>query len=33
MKYEIIELEEKVVTGIRIRTINQDGKAIKENGF
>ena len=30
MKYEIVELEEKVVTGIKIKTTNQDGKAIQE---
>lgn len=33
MKYEIVELEEKVVIGIKIKTTNQDGKAIKEIGM
>lgn len=32
MKYEIVELEEKVVQGIRIRTTNQDGKAVQDIG-
>ena len=32
MKYEIVELEEKVVTGIRIKTTNQDGKAMQDIG-
>lgn len=32
MKYEIIELEEKAVAGIKIRTTNQDGKAIQDIG-
>lgn len=32
MKYEIVELEEKVITGIRIKTTNQDGKAMKYIG-
>lgn len=32
MKYEIVELEEKVVAGIKIRTTNQDGKAIQDIG-
>lgn len=30
MKYEIVELEEKIVTGIRIKTINKDGKSIQD---
>ena len=30
MKYEIIELEERVVEGIKIKTTNQDGKSIKD---
>ena len=30
MKYEIVELEEKIVTGIRIRTINKDGRSIQD---
>ena len=33
MKYEIIELEEKVVAGIKIRTTNQDGKSIQDIGM
>jgi len=33
MKYEIVELEEKVITGIRIKTTNQDGKAIQDIGM
>ena len=33
MKYEIVELEEKVVTGIKIKTTNQDGKAIQDIGM
>ena len=33
MKYEIVELEEKVVAGIRIKTTNQDGKAIQDIGI
>lgn len=33
MKYEIVELEEKVVSGIRIRTTNQDGKAMQDIGI
>ena len=32
MKYEIVELEEKVVQGIRIKTTNQDGKAMQDIG-
>lgn len=30
MKYEIVELEEKVVEGICIKTTNQNGKAIQD---
>ena len=33
MKYEIVELEEKVVTGIRIKTTNKDGKAMQDIGM
>ena len=33
MKYEIVELEEKVVVGIRIKTTNQDGKAMQDIGI
>lgn len=33
MKYEIVELEEKVVGGIRIKTTNQNGKSIKDIGL
>ena len=32
MKYEIVELEENVITGIRIKTTNQDGKAMQDIG-
>ena len=32
MKYEIVELKEKVVAGIKIRTTNQNGKAIQDIG-
>ena len=32
MKYEIVELEEKIITGIRIKTTNQDGKAMQYIG-
>ena len=32
MKYEIVELQEKVVAGIKIRTTNQDGKAMQDIG-
>ena len=30
MKYEIVELEEKVVSGIVIKTSNQDKKCIQD---
>ena len=33
MKYEIIELEEKVVQGIKIKTTNKDGKAMQDIGI
>lgn len=33
MKYEIVELEEKVVKGIRIKTTNQEGKSMKDIGM
>lgn len=33
MKYEIVQLEEKIIQGIRIKTINQDGKAIQDIGM
>lgn len=33
MKYEIVKLEEKVITGIRIKTTNQDGKAMQDIGI
>lgn len=33
MKYEIIELEEKVVQGIKIKTTNQEGKSMKDIGM
>ncbi len=33
MKYEIVELEEKVVAGIKINTTNEDGKAVQDIGI
>lgn len=33
MKYEIVELEEKVVTGIKIKTTNKAGKAMQDIGI
>lgn len=33
MKYEIIELEEMVVAGIKIKTTNKDGKAVQDIGM
>ena len=33
MKYEIVELEEKVVQGIRIKTTNQEGKSMQDIGM
>ena len=33
MKYEIVELEEKVVAGISIKTTNEDVKAIQDIGI
>lgn len=33
MKYEMVELEEKVVAGIKIRTTNQDGKSMQDIGM
>ena len=33
MKYKIVKLEEKVITGIRIKTTNQDGKAMQDIGI
>ena len=33
MKYEIVELEEKVVAGIKIKTTNQNGKAMQDIGI
>lgn len=33
MKYEIVELEEKVVAGIKIKTTNEDGKAVQDIGI
>lgn len=32
MKYEIVELEEKVVEGIGVRTTNENGQAMKDIG-
>ena len=33
MKYEMVELEEKVVAGIKIKTTNEDGKAVQDIGI
>ena len=33
MKYEIVELEEKIVAGIKIKTTNQNGKAMQDIGI
>lgn len=33
MKYEIVELKEKVVTGIEIKTTNQNGKSMQDIGM
>lgn len=33
MKYEIVELEEKKVEGILVRTTNQEGKSMKDIAF
>ena len=33
MKYEIVELEEKIVEGIGIKTTNQDGKSVQDIGI
>ena len=33
MKYEIVELEEKVAQGIKIKTTNKDGKAVQDIGI
>ncbi len=33
MKYEIVELDEKVVEGIRIKTTNQEGKSVQDIGM
>ena len=33
MKYEIVELEEKVIVGIKIKTTNKDGKAMQDIGM
>ncbi len=32
MKYEIVELEEKIIEGIGIKTTNQEGKSIEDIG-
>lgn len=32
MKYEIVELEEKIIEGIEIKTTNQDGKSMQDIG-
>ena len=33
MKYEIVELKEKIIEGIRIKTTNQNGKSIEDIGL
>ncbi|MCI9063965.1 MAG: GyrI-like domain-containing protein [Clostridia bacterium] len=33
MKYEIVELEEKIVRGMKIKTTNKDGKAVQDIGI
>ncbi len=33
MKYEIVELEEKIIVGIKIKTTNKDGKAMQDIGM
>ncbi len=33
MKYEIVELEEKKVVGVKIKTTNQNGKSIEDIGM
>ena len=33
MKYEIVELEEKKVVGVKIKTTNQNGKSIQDIGM
>ena len=33
MKYEIAELEQKIVAGIKVKTTNQDGKSIQDIGI
>ncbi len=33
MEYEIVELEEKIVTGVKIKTTNQEGKSIYDIGM
>lgn len=33
MKYEIVELEEKIVAGVGIKTTNQKGKAMQDIGL
>lgn len=32
MKYEIVELKEKIVAGIKIKTTNQNGKSVQDIG-
>ena len=32
MKYEIVELKEKIVEGVEIKTTNQDGKSMQDIG-
>ncbi len=33
MKYQIVELEEKIVVGLKIKTTNQEGKSMKDIGM
>lgn len=33
MKYKIVELEEKIVVGLKIKTTNQEGKSMKDIGM
>ena len=33
MEYEILELEEKIVAGIKVKTTNQEGKSMQDIGM
>ena len=33
MKYEVVELQEKIVVGMKIKTTNQEGKAVQDIGL